>query len=385
MDRKMITTDCHVSTPYSVVDQLPEKYREHFPRIDRRDDGDYLVHPRLPARMAAMAGGSSDGVQLPTDDPAAVARMAWGNVCPEASPSYDPAEHLAQLELDGVYGAVLIGEAGHLAPEVPIDAQIAYCQAVNDYSAETWGPYLNRVAPGILLPFDDIAASVKELERAAGLGLRPALMPEAIEELPYYAPEWEPLWEAASALNVPITMHVGGRRFAGGKSAGAIEAMMSPSPGKADIGFYTTSVLMGETLGWFVFGGVFEKYPDLHIVMTEGYAGWMAFAMQMYDHHTQQSRFSTISEMMGGIKLEAPPSYYLKRQAHATFMWDPLAVRSRDLTGLDCLMWGNDYPHFEGSFPFSKEWNDKQFDGLSDAEIDQLTHGNAARIFRIEV
>ena len=70
MDRKMITTDCHVSTPPTVVDQLPEKYREHFPRIDRRDDGDYLVHPRLPERMAAMAGGSSDGFKLPTDDPA---------------------------------------------------------------------------------------------------------------------------------------------------------------------------------------------------------------------------------------------------------------------------------------------------------------------------
>jgi len=381
----MITTDCHISTPYSVTDALPEKYREHFPRIDRRDDGEYLVHPRMSRRQTAMAGGSNDGFKLPTDDPGAIAKMAWGNVCPEADPSYDPAELLAQLELDGVFGAVLIGEAGYLAAGVPIEAQIAYCQVVNDYAAETYGPYLDRLAPGILLPFDDIGASVKELERAAALGLRPALMPEAIDDLQYYAPEWEPLWEAASALNVPFTMHVGGRRLSGGQQSTTMEAMMNPTPGKGDIGFYTTSVLMGETLGWFVFGGVFEKYPDLHVVMTEGYAGWMAFAMQMFDHHTQQSRFAAISAMMGTTPLEAPPSYYLKRQAHATFMWDPLAVLARDMTGLDCLLWGNDYPHLEGSFPFSQEWNDKQFDGLSDAEIDQITRGNAAKIFRIEV
>ena len=67
---------------------------------------------------------------------------------------------------------------------------------------------------------------------------------------------------------------------------------------------------------------------------------------------------------MGPAKIDVHPSYYLKRQTHATFMWDPLAIRNRDLTGLDCLMWGNDYPHHEGSFPFSAEWIDKQFDGV---------------------
>jgi predicted TIM-barrel fold metal-dependent hydrolase len=384
MDRKMITSDCHVALPYSLFDELPDAYREHFPRIVDRADGRYLQHPRMPARMAAMMGGSTDGFKLPDGD-AALARNAWGNVCPEAAPSFDPAAMLAELAQDGVHGAVLIGEAGHLAAGVPTEAQIAFCEIANDHAATTWGPYLDRVAPGILLPFDDIPASVRELERAAAMGLRPALMPEAIEDLPYYSPEWEPLWEAACALQVPITMHVGGRRFAQGRTTGVADAMLTPSPGKGEIGFYTSSVMMGDTLGWFVFGGVFDKYPDLHIVMTEGYAGWLAFAMQMFDHHTQQSRFSAIAGMMGSTKLEAPPSFYLKRQAHATFMWDPLAVLAREITGLDCLLWGNDYPHFEGSFPFSGEWNDKQFADLSEAEIDQLVRGNAARIFRIEV
>jgi AcrR family transcriptional regulator len=157
--------------------------------------------------------------------------------------------------------------------------------------------------------------------------------------------------------------------------------------GRQDIGWYMQCCGMGETLGWMTYSGVFERYPNLHVVMTEGYAGWFAFAMQFYDHHFSQSRLHQfgIDDVMGLAKIDVHPSYYLKRQAHATFMWDPLAIRSRDITGLDCLMWGNDYPHHEGSFPFSAEWIEKQFDGVPANEVDQICRGNAAEIFGIKV
>ena len=48
-------------------------------------------------------------------------------------------------------------------------------------------------------------------------------------------------------------------------------------------------------------------------------------------------------------------------------------------------MWGNDYPHMEGAFPFSQEWVDKQFAGVPEAEIDMMVRGNAARLFGITV
>ena len=97
--------------------------------------------------------------------------------------------------------------------------------------------------------------------------------------------------------------------------------------------------------------------------MTEGYAGWFGFVMQFLDHHWSDSRLHGlgIGDSPASPKIDAPPSVYLKRQAHATFMWDPIAIRNRYVTGIDCLMWGNDYPHKEGSYPFSQEWVDKQF------------------------
>jgi predicted TIM-barrel fold metal-dependent hydrolase len=372
---RLITADCHIAPPYSLIDELPESYREYFPRVETQDDGTEIVKAGAMVSMAMLAGDGS-GTDISPDATGAV-----GNVCPQARPSFDPAEQLADLERDGVYGAVLIGRITDMPNNIPADADAAYCRVVNDWLAETWEPFLDRVAPGIHLPFKDVAASVAELERAAGMGLRPALLPDGIFERPYYLPEWEPLWEAANSLKMPITMHVGGLR------SPLIGPGLQAFPGRQDIGWYTQCCGMGETLGWLTYSGVFDRYPDLHVVMTEGYAGWLSFAIQFYDHHFSQSRLHDlgIDHIMGPAKIDAPPSVYLKRQAHATFMWDPLAIRARDITGLDCLMWGNDYPHHEGSFPFSAEWNAKQFDGVPEHEVDAIVRGNAAKIFGITV
>ena len=52
-------------------------------------------------------------------------------------------------------------------------------------------------------------------------------------------------------------------------------------------------------------------------------------------------------------KLNEPPSYYFKLQFWATFEDDRAGILTRHLLGIDRLMWGSDYPHTEGTFPFS--------------------------------
>ncbi len=256
---------------------------------------------------------------------------------------------------------------------------------MNDWTAEHWGPYLERVAPGIVLPVRDIAASVKELERCAAKGMRPALLPDGMVSPGYYSPEWEPMWGALTALDIPATLHIGTRQPQPAGSSQQTAANIYP--GLPMVGWYHQCLEMGETLGQLTFGGVFERHPDLQVVFTEGYAGWLAFAMQFWDHHFD-GRFRREHPVNFGPlapSIEAPPSYYIKRQAHVTFMWDPLAIEVRHLTGNDCLLWGNDYPHPEGSFPHSQEWNDKQFAGVPESEIDFIVRGNAARLFKLTV
>ena len=66
--------------------------------------------------------------------------------------------------------------------------------------------------------------------------------------------------------------------------------------------------------------------------------------------------------------LELPPSEYFKRQGYATFGDDLAGLLTRELTGTDCLMWGSDYPHDEGTFPHSQEVIDRIFKDIPEDE-----------------
>jgi predicted TIM-barrel fold metal-dependent hydrolase len=239
---------------------------------------------------------------------------------------------------------------------------------------------MHQFAPGIHLPFAcGMEEAIKELERAAKLGLRPILLPDYFTDKPYYLPEWEPLWEAANALKIPVTLHISPNR-------GYESPRRAQWRGAGETGFTMMSVCQSETVCWFVFSGILERYPDLKIVLTEGSAGWLSWLVPFADY-AHLGRFKEVAQMLhgGAPRLKEKPSEYIKRQVACTFMWDPLAVQARNITGLDCLMWGNDYPHFEGVFPDSQAFVDEQFAGVPEAEIDQMVSGNAAKVFGFAV
>jgi predicted TIM-barrel fold metal-dependent hydrolase len=393
MTRALITTDCHIAPPPTLADELPEELRAQVTHLEKRTDGTYLVRPeQLPEGMRETmeAGGAEgltallqEGVEVDPDDEAGMARVLAGDCCAQANVGFTAQSFIDELDRDGVVGAVLIGGAA-FAVHADAEVDIAWTRLVNDWIHDEFKDHLDRFAPGISLPLGDVDASVKELERAAALGLRPALLPDVLPARPYTDPAWEPLWEAAEGLGIPLAIHVGPARAL---YPWAIQTAFTPGQG-ATTAFAVTSLGMSETVCWFACSGILERHPSLKIVMTEGSAGWLGWLMHFLDHHYSGrfgNEFLTVQGFAPMKATEAPPSHYIRRQVACTFMDDPIAIRNRDFTGLDCLMWGNDYPHQEGVFPDSQEWVEKQFAGVSEAEIMRIVHDNAAKTFGFRV
>lgn len=386
----MLTTDCHFPAPPSLTEELPERFRPHFMRMEERDDGVYLVRPTM-----QMQSSDADYTANPTstmlnmgvkvddpDDERALARLVQGDCAHDSNPSFRIPDLIDELAADGVSGGVLITSFG--VPTGNVEADVAWCQLVNDWVAQECAGNLHRFAPGIQLPLGSVEASVKELERAAALGLRPALLPDVFPARHWLDPEWEPLWEALEGLDVPVTMHVSDAR------AGlpwTMSTAFAPGIG-ATGGFVLVSAGMAESALWFSSGGILERHPGLRVVFTECSAGWLAWAMQFFDHHyfgRFGNEFLTDMGMPGMQRCEFPPSHYLKRQTACTFMDDPVAVHNREFTGVESLMWGNDWPHTEGVHPRSAESVAKQFDGVDARDTRAIVHDNAARVFGLTV
>jgi len=83
--------------------------------------------------------------------------------------------------------------------------------------------------------------------------------------------------------------------------------------------------------------------------------------------------------------LKEHPSYYFKRQVFATFMEDPVGLREREYIGVDNIMWANDYPHSETTWPNSKSLTDEWFTSYDDDEKAKILWQNTARVHNIEV
>jgi predicted TIM-barrel fold metal-dependent hydrolase len=122
-------------------------------------------------------------------------------------------------------------------------------------------------------------------------------------------------------------------------------------------------------------GGVLERYPDLHVVMVEVNAGWIAWANSTLDEYYQAHR------MWSKPRLSELPSAFIKRQVHATFQQEAVALRNIPLTGNACLLWGNDYPHPESTFPNSNKILNELLRDVSEEDAVAVTSGNAARLF----
>ena len=103
---------------------------------------------------------------------------------------------------------------------------------------------------------------------------------------------------------------------------------------------------------WLIFGGVFERFPELKHVITETPGNWYPGLAQEMDGVWDM--FGTQREMNAAFYEKVPrkPSEYMHQNVFfgASFA-SPYEVEQATVEGFSTqLMWGSDYPHVEGTF-----------------------------------
>lgn len=196
---------------------------------------------------------------------------------------------------------------------------------------------------------------------------------------PLYAPEYEPIWAVCEDLDTPINNHAG---------------QAAPDFGQYEA---STAVFVIE-LTWFshrvfwhmLFGKAFAHHPRLKLVLTEQASGWVPGVLAMLD--SQYRRFQTpgTAESRFGGKLAAEmglsPSETWARNCHvgSSFL-RPSECQLRHQIGVSQIMWGQDYPHTEGTYPYTREALRNTFEGVPTDEITAMVGGNAASVYGFDL
>jgi predicted TIM-barrel fold metal-dependent hydrolase len=142
-----------------------------------------------------------------------------------------------------------------------------------------------------------------------------------------------------------------------------------------------------------IFGGAFHRYPGLRLVLTEQGSGWIPGVLDMLDYYhgrlVAAATKTATAESEFGAGLAASmgrgPSRVWRDNCfvEASFM-RPHEV-PRDRIGLDKIMWGSDYPHDEGTYPYSGQGLRIAYAGLPPEEIRVMAGGNAARVYGFDL
>jgi predicted TIM-barrel fold metal-dependent hydrolase len=286
---------------------------------------------------------------------------------------------------------------------------MAHARVYNDYVVERFTPYFARIAPTAPVPITDVGDAVAEIERVAAAGFRAILLP-AVPPRPYHSRELDPVWAAAQANGVHAFFHTqtGGVKVDDPASTTLKVVMESAAQVNQPItersasrrmvtqcvyGAMVPQQIVCELIG----GGVPERYPDLHFALIEFNAHWLASLVGSMDKcwvtgigqdadwwlgHWDDGRPADDQPGMARLfrlneKWPYPllPSEYVRRQFHVSFQDDPVAVASRHITGLSTIVWGNDYPHAEGTFRGSRELLAQQLGSLPGDERAAMVGG----------
>jgi predicted TIM-barrel fold metal-dependent hydrolase len=229
------------------------------------------------------------------------------------------------------------------------------------------------IIPAIIPDMDTVLELVVE---AKSLGHSGILIPTRWFDRPaYHDPIYEPLWALTEDLGLVLHTH-----------SGAGPSDIGIGPGMLPIYASEAGWWAARPLAVLIWGGVFERHPELRYSMAENGAWWVPDQIRKMDEkwiggHNTRKFGDAFREV-----LSMKPSDYLDRNcffAASTPGEDD--IDRRHLIGLGNLMWGNDLPHPEGTFPYTRYWIRERFRDVPENETRQILGLTAAEVYGVDL
>jgi uncharacterized protein len=281
---------------------------------------------------------------------------------------WDPNFRLADQDRDGVSAEVIYPTVGMiLCNHRDFDYKKACFDAYNLWIAEYCATHPERLIGCGQTAMRSVEEGIEDLRKIKSMGLKGVMMPGNPAVADYDDPVYDPFYQAAIDLELPLSFHILTSKGDNFQARGPkLNNFLGIIRGCQDI------------IGTFILGGVFERHPKLKMVCVEADAGWVPHYMYRMDHAYDRHRYwlpaGTLSKM---------PSEYFRENVYTTFQDDWVAFKMKDMCNVRRLMWANDFPHSDSTWPWSQEILEKHTAGLSAADKNFILHDNVAELYHL--
>lgn len=363
VDHPIISADSHITeAPNTYIDYIDPAYRDTAPHlVETEDKGAVYVidgmRRSIPMGLVAAAGIPAEKLNQ------------RANYADLHRSGYDSNFRLADQRVDGISCELIYPSVGMVLCNHPdFDYKRAAMQAYNRWITEYCSVDTDRLLPLGQTAMRTPEEGIGDLADMKALGMRGVMMPgnPAIED--YDSPIYDEFWQACVDLHMVPSFHI--------LTSSADSLTKQRGPKMANF----LSIIRGcqDIIAMLVLGAVFERHPDLRVVCVEADAGWAPHFMYRMDHAFNRHRAWLTAQV------DRLPSEYFRENVYMTFQDDYVAFQNVDQMNWHRLMWANDFPHSDSTWPWSQGVLDEQAAGLTDAQRRAILCDNAADLYGID-
>ncbi len=375
---KIIDVDTHVTeVPDVWTSRVPAHMRDAVPRVDTDARGHlwwFLGDKRIADPGLTATAGVGDLKNRP---------KSYEEMHPGA---YDAKARLKYMDEFGIWAMVMYPNVGGFGNQqflkLPDPAlKLACVQAYNDWQTEWASADSRRLLPIVSTPFWDVQETVREVRRCAAMGHKGILFtgdPQSLGQPLLGNPHWNPLWEVAVELDLPISFHIG----SGNMEDGMTREKMKEYGRMATFTELSVNVFLrnGMQLNDLIMSGVLARYPKIKFVSVESGIGWVPFVLEALDYQFKDNR---VSEERPEFTML--PSEYFARNVYACYWFEQTAPRRLiDKVGVDNILFETDFPH--PTSIYGKDVAERIKGGLSDCEPGvehKILWSNAQKLYKV--
>lgn len=335
----IIDVDTHVTESADLwTSRVPARMRDAVPHLIKDKHGRHMWYLNGKA-IAKLGLSATAGVGDMKDPPDHYSDMHPG--------AYDAKARLEYMDKMGIWAMVMYPNVGGFGSQVFLqlgdpELMLTCVKVYNDWQTEWAAADPRRLLPIISTPFWDVAAAVAEVRRCAAMGHRGILFtgePQSFGQPLIGDPYWNPLWEAAVELGLPISFHIG----SGNMESGLNRDKMKVYGRMAAFTEISVAYFMrnGVQLADLLLSGVLARYPTIKFVSVESGIGWIPFLLEALDYQFIGNRVAEERP-----DLDRLPSEYFARNVYGCYWFEQTAPRRLiDKVGIDNILFETDFPH----------------------------------------
>lgn len=379
----IVSGDSHATPPPWVwADYVEARYHDLLPEVHGHNEtfaATFGSYANFPPELLAI---------IDTDDVWTTGRDGVWNLD----------RRIAEMDREGIAAElVYVGDSRAILPLAPMyrsyepDVLAAGSRAYDRWLADTFGAASDRLLlVGDAANMVDVDAMLAELDWMAAHDFTAVNLPGmmARHDLPSIRdPYFDPFWAKCAELGLPVVCHAGygQEQCEFIDQVDEIERSMRAA-GRDDLlaeimnnaeRFFSLDLRPRRAMWLMMLSGVFDRHPDLKLIMAEVRADWMPDTLRHLDAAFERERDQVPAQ-------RRPSEYWHANGLTSLSFVHKAEVAMRHEIGLETITFGRDYPHAEGTWPNTTEWLSDAFAGVPVDELRLMLGENAMRFLDLD-